>query len=194
MFHPGEEYIDCIEEDLRTRAEGFVIDDDRKADWALRKIAWAEARKRRRGRFVQAETERVQRWQATQDAADERLIEFMQGLLRSYFDQLSAGGILGKKKSYRLPQGVLATKTHEITWRRDDAQLLAWAEPLGLVRTAKSPAWDAIKKRLAPVRDEAGSDAIDTTTGEVVPGVIVEQPTREVFQAKADLEGDRDGD
>jgi hypothetical protein len=38
-------------------------------------------------------------------------------------------------------------------WERQalvEAELLAWAEPLGLVRIEKAPAWKAIKARLIP--------------------------------------------
>jgi hypothetical protein len=45
----------------------FVVDDDHKADWALRKLAQLETQKRARGAFVAAEMERLRAWQAHED-------------------------------------------------------------------------------------------------------------------------------
>jgi len=47
-----------------------------------------------------------------------------------------------------------------------------------------------------PAQDQVGRDAIDATTGEVMPGVLWEPPARKVFQARVDrvdMEGSSHG-
>jgi hypothetical protein len=80
----------------------------------------------------------------------------------------------------------------------DEAALLAWAEatdPQTLVRVTKAPAWNVIKPKLVPARDDplakATLQVIDARTGEVqvvpVPGVRVKAGPREVFTPKPAL-------
>src|SRR6266540_2055762 len=74
-------------------------------------------------------------------------------------------------------------------WERQalvEAELLAWAEPLGLVRIEKAPAWKAIKARLIPAAPLPGAAAIDITTGELVPGVTLKDPAAELFHVRTE--------
>ena len=175
--------------ELPTRLEGFVVDGDGRADWCLVQIARAEAHKRRRGTIAREEIDRWQSWQAKQDKADDATIERMTGLLRPYFDQLKATGLIPKgRQSYRLPHGRVGTRLHETKYRRDDAALIPWAESLGLVKTEKHVQWEELKKRVAPERNETGAGVIDITTGEVIEGLTVEQPSARIFEAKADMD------
>jgi hypothetical protein len=124
---------------------------------------------------------------------------YLTTLLRSYDDQLTvAGKVSTRRKSYRLPHGILTACQAPIEWEVEEAALLAWAEatdPERLVRVTKAPAWNVIKPQLRPARDdplaEATMEVIDTRTGEVrvvpVPGVRVKQGSREVFTPKPAL-------
>jgi hypothetical protein len=47
-------------ESRQAPADRCVVDDDHKADWALRKLGQLETQKRRRAAFVVAEMERLQ--------------------------------------------------------------------------------------------------------------------------------------
>ena len=192
MSEIEQDYLAFAEQELPTRQDGFAIHDDSQADWALRKIGLAEARTRQRASFVQAETSRLQAWQAKADEGEQATVERMQSLLSAYYDQLKASGALGKRsKSYRLPHGVLQARAHEIQWVRKDADLLAWAKGIkgaDLGETNESPRWAEIKKRVAPEANQIGAPAVDIVTGEYVPGLQVGQPGRDVFQAKPDLD------
>ncbi|MDP3702895.1 MAG: host-nuclease inhibitor Gam family protein, partial [Candidatus Omnitrophota bacterium] len=173
---------------LPTRQEGFTIDSDGAADWAVRKIGEAEARMRRDAATVRAEAERWEAWQAKRDEQNQATIDYMQSRLSAYYDQIKAEGLLPRKsRSYKLPHGVLQARTHAIKWHRDEARLLEWARGVGLVRTREEPEWNEIVKRLAPEAQQIGAAAIDTATGEVVEGVTVEELPKDVFNAKADL-------
>jgi hypothetical protein len=180
-------------------ADRFVVDDDHKADWALRKLGQLETQKRRRATFVAAEMERLQAWQAHEDRQAEHFAAYLTALLRQYDDQLKAEDkVSARHKGYRLPHGTLTARLAPIEWEADEATLLAWAEatdPETLVRVTKAPAWNVIKPQLMPARDaplaEAMMEVIDPRTGEVrvvpVPGVRVKAGAHEVFTPKPAL-------
>jgi hypothetical protein len=196
----GIESVLIEAEPRQAPADRFVVDDDHTADWALRKLGQIEVQKRRRAAFVAAEMERLRAWQAHEDRQAERFAVYLTTLLRSYYDELTvAGKVSTRRKSYRLPHGVLTTRQAPIEWGVDEARLLAWAEatdPERLVRITKVPAWYVIKSQLMPARGdplaEATMEVIDPRTGEVqvvpVPGVRVKQGPREVFTAKPTLD------
>jgi Bacteriophage Mu Gam like protein len=180
-------------------ADRFVVDDDTKADWALRTLAQLDVRKRERAACVAAEIERLQAWQAHEDRQTERFATYLTTLLRPYDDQLKAEGkVSDRHRSYRLPHGTLTARQAPIAWEVDEATLLAWAEathPETLVRVKKAPAWNVIKPQLIPARDdplaEATMEMIDPRTGELrvvpVPGVRAKSGPREVFTPKPAL-------
>ena len=183
-------------EPQQAAADRCVVDDDHTADWALRKLAQLDARKRERGAFVAAEIERLQAWQAHEDRQAEPFAEDLATLPRPYDDQLEAEGkVSASHQGYRLPHGALTARPASIEWEVDEATLLAWAEGTSpeLVRVTKAPAWHVIKPQLIPARDDPLGEAtvIDPRTGEVrvvpVPGVRVKRGLREVFTPKPAL-------
>lgn len=182
-----EDYLQNEGEMLDAERPGFIVDDDSKADWALKKIALAEESKRRRSTFVTGEIERLRHHQAKGDAQDDQSITYFTGLLSAYFEALRAQGLLGKAKSYRLPHGLLSARQQGPRWQvYDKVKLLEWAESVQLVREEREPAWDEIKARLAPL--PASNYAIDTVTGQVVPGVRLEQPKHDEFMVRPDVD------
>jgi hypothetical protein len=56
-------------------ADRCVVDDDHKADWALRTLAPLDAHKRQCAACVAAEIARLQAWQAHEDRQTERFAE-----------------------------------------------------------------------------------------------------------------------
>jgi hypothetical protein len=68
---------------------------------------------------------------------------------------------------------------------KDAEAFVQWATAKGLIRTKVEAAWSDIKTRLAPVDDALGADAIDTATGECVPGLCVGLASVEIFAVEA---------
>lgn len=178
----AEDYLRYVEEQMETQDEGFRIDSDDKAEWAVRKIRQAQLAIEKRRQFVQAEIERLQAWQQMMDERDQATINRMTGLLQPYFEALRPS--LGKRKSYRLPSGVLQVRASGPKFERNDEQLLPWAKAVGLVRIKEQPDWSAIKDRLH-VTDSLA--VVDRETGEVVPGVVVVEPAGETFSVKVEV-------
>ena len=165
------EDIEMIEEQQQ---EAFTIDNDQKADWALRKIAEADA-----------ELARMQDWykqqlEAAQQRHDDR-VAFFTGLLVEYFGKVPVKDTKTTQK-YALPSGELVlTKEKQDFKATDPAILLGWCQENDptLVAVELKPAWAEIKKRLTTT--DAG--IVDTETGLIVEGVeLITKP--EQFQAK----------
>jgi len=181
----AEDYLRYVEEQMEAHDDGFKIDDDNKAEWAVRKIRQARENIERRKAFVQAEIERLQAWQQMMDERDQATIDRMTGLLQPYFEALRPS--LGKRKSYSLPSGVLQVRTAQVSYARDEEQLLPYARQIGLVKVKESVDWAELKKRLKPAGERPGDPVVDAETGEIVPGVTVQEPEREVFSVKVDV-------
>lgn len=188
----SEDYLRYVEEQMEAHDGGFKIDNDDKAEWAVRKIRQAQLAIEKRRQFVQAEIERLRAWQAQEDERDQSTIDRMTGLLAPYFDHLRESGVLGKRKSYKLPSGTLQVRSSGPKWRRvDEGALTEWAQRHGLVRTKVEAAWSEIGKRLHPADGQAGSAALFVTDdGELieVPGVVLESPAGEAFGVKTEVQ------
>lgn len=165
--------------------ESWRITDDSTADWALRRIAWHTAQIVRRREFVQREIERLQAYLQAETERHERSIRFFESHLRAYFEQLRQQGLLGDRKTYRLPHGALQVRASGPKFERNDEKLLPWAKAVGLVRIKEQPDWSAIKERLH-VTDSLA--VVDRETGEVVPGVVVVERAGETFSVKVEVD------
>lgn len=181
----AEDYLRYVEEQMGTQDEGFRIDSDDKAEWAVRKIRQAQTDIEERRAFVQAQIESLQTWQRTMDERDQATIDRMKSLLHPYFEALRPQ--LGKRKSYSLPSGTLQVRTSQVQFARDDAKLIEAYRAAGLVKLKESPDWAAIKKRLKPVDNKPGAAVVDVETGEVVEGVTVAEPEKETFSVKVEV-------
>lgn len=152
----------------------FVVDDDAKADWALRKIAEADAE------LLRMEDWYKQQLEVAQQRHDDR-IAFFTGLLAAYFGRVPTKETKTMQK-YSLPSGELVLTKEKTDFKATDPeQLLGWCQENDptLVAVELKPAWAEIKKRLQAT--DAG--IVDTETGQVVDGVaLVTKP--ETFQAK----------
>lgn len=181
----AEEYTRHLDEAMAA-TEGFVITDDTRADWALRKIAQARQNIVKRAEFVAGEALRLRNWQQAADKRDQDTIDFMESLLRQYFESLRQSGALGKRKSYTLPHGALKVRTKGIQFARDEQAMLKWAAEHRPEVIEHKPAlrWGELKKDVE-VLDGAivhrgtgrvmdGIKMLDETTGVDADGSVVE--------------------
>ncbi len=155
--------------------ERFMVDDDLKADWCVRKIMEEDA-----------ELERLSAWyerqiKAAKQQHDARVAYFT-SLLEDYFDTVPARESKTMSK-YSLPSGDMVRVKEKADFRAvDEEKLLSWCitnDP-DLVKTTASPKWGEIKKRLSCVEGMI----IDTETGLFVDGVQMETKPAE-FKVKA---------
>lgn len=147
---------------LKAEAEGFVIDTDAKADWALQKIK--EAR---------ADCDTWVAWYNAKIKEIKEQTEFdtmnLQRMLADYFATVPHKKTK-TQESYKLPGGKLVLKVQNPDFNRDDATVIAWAKTNApqFVKVKEELDWAALKGAT-----EVFEGHIVTEDGEIVPGVEV---------------------
>lgn len=148
--------------------EGFVIDSDTKAEWAIRKIAGEEAERDRLTAVCQAEIDHYTERQAFYDRRCENRTANLRAMLMRYFDTVPVKETKTQQK-YELPSGSLIMKKESRDFKADADKLREWLENSGMtdyLKTEVSPRWALVKKQLSI--DEDGS-VVFGETGEIIP-------------------------
>lgn len=148
---------------LNAEMDGFVIDTDAKAEWALQKIKEARAD---RDTWVAWYKDKIKEITEQTDFDTMNL----ERMLAEYF-----ASVPHKKtktqESYKLPGGKLVLKTQNPEYTRDDKVVIEWAKANGFgqyVKTKEELAWSELKDATAVFEGH-----IVTEDGEIVPGVEV---------------------
>ena len=169
------DYIDDLYMETASEGEdeGFTIDTDDKAEWAIRKIKATMDDAQRRAYLCDREIQRytAEKQRILKNAEDSTI--FLRAHLRAYFEAQSAHHQTTKAgtRMYRLITGKLVLKQQAPEISRDEDALVAWAEQAEpeLVKTSKTVAWGELKKRC----HAEGTSMVLDDTGEVLPGVTV---------------------
>lgn len=156
----------------------FVIDDDDRANWALRKLAIHKQERERINAQAEAEINRVANWATEAMKPIDDSVAFLEGMLESYFRNLRKDGY--DKASYKLPAGTLKRSAGRASIEIENEEaLLEWVKE-------NHPEWvhtkisEAVPKSV--LAKEMRDGKIVTEDGEVVPGVAVVEP-RETYKA-----------
>ncbi len=166
--------IDEALEEQTPSGEGFAIDSDSKAEWALRKIAEERAEALR---YINVCQTMINEYQEKIRKAEEKLKSRTSNLeiqLRQYFETV-ARKVTKTQESYKLPSGTLKLKQPSPEFQRDEAQLLNWLKENALaeyIKVEEKPNWMELKKK---VRISGAS--IVTEEGQIVDGVKVIEKT-----------------
>ena len=161
----------------------FRIDDDHKAEWAMRVIAEERAEAERlndiRRKMIADYTEQIRR----ENERLEKRTSMLTAMLMDYFDTVEHRSTATQEK-YRLPSGELVRKYPAPKIERNDAQLVEWLKANGCeqyVKVKETPAWDELKKQC--VSFDGDGYAIYMPTGEVIDGVAA-VPQEAVFNVE----------
>ena len=154
---------------------GFVIDDDTKANWALKKIREATAEADRLKAIITAERDELdQKEQKINDKLD-RETGYLKSLLYGYFETVEHKATK-TQESYKLLDGSLVYKkpARKIVKPENEGLLVAYLEGAApnMVETVKKAAWGEFKKVLTV--DESGT-VINAETGEVLDFIGTEE-------------------
>lgn len=148
---------------LKAEAEGFVIDTDAKAEWALQKI-----------REARADRDKWVEWYKAKIAEITEQTDFdtmnLERMLADYFATVPHKKTK-TQESYKLPGGKLVMKTQNPEFKRDDNAVIEWAKATGAtqyVKVAETLDWAALKDSTAVFEGH-----IVTEDGEIVPGIEV---------------------
>lgn len=123
-------------EDIR---EEFVIDNDEKADWAVRKIKEHREDAERWDAFYKEQAQKIK------DSAQQS-IEYLSVALYEYFAMIPHRATKTQEK-YKLPSGELVLVKEKEDFDRDNDALLQWCRDNhpALVRSKEEPDWSAVK-------------------------------------------------
>lgn len=162
-------------ETTETASNQFVIDNDQKAEWAMRKI---RETKQETNRLVSLCQDQIAFYKnkldkITQDGASR--IGNLEYMLRTYFDASEHLHSISKsgRHTYKLASGKMVLKPQQPEYKHDDAILLGWLKENGLndyVQIKEAPKWADIKKSCTV----CDGQIVFSDTGEIVPGVSVE--------------------
>lgn len=154
-------------DDVNWKPERFVIDNDKKADWAIEKIK-DERAEFERLRYIALDriAELNQRINDLQERTDRRTGN-LKALLVEYFQTVTPTKLTKTQAQYELLSGKLVMKHQQPEFIRNEAALLSWAETTApeYVRVEKKVSWADLKKKA----DVSGEDVL--FDGEVIPGV-----------------------
>ena len=155
--------FEIIEEPTR---EAFVISDDSKADWAMRKLASLRRKQADNKAIYDREVLRVAEWLEKVNTDLERDAEWFESNLKPYALTERYNG----RKSVVLPHGTIKTTAGRPKIEiEDESKFLAWAEASQpeLIRVKK----EIDKKVLNTLLTDSGD--VISTQGEIVPSVRV---------------------
>jgi hypothetical protein len=151
----------------------FTVNDDATAEWVLAKLRAAQ---QERDRLVRACKSMIEKYQDKIARFDEKYnqeSDWWKSELAGYFARVPHKSTKTQEQ-YALPSGKLILKQQQPEFLRNDDILLQWLKDTGRtdhVKVKESPDWAGLKKKLSIQDDKA----YDPETGEVVPGVSVQQ-------------------
>ncbi len=162
--------------------QGFVIDDDLKATWCMRKIRHMKEKKRENKELaeeqiaeIKKEIAEVEAWLESENGKLDNSIGFMESKLEHYARQLKEDD--PELKTHKLPFGTLKFRAQRPKWEYDDGRLLEFSEAnlLEVVKIEKKVDKRELKKRL----DIVGGRAVVKDTGQIVEGIeIIDRPEK----------------
>jgi phage host-nuclease inhibitor protein Gam len=151
--------------------ERFRIDTDEQATWAIRKLRSLRSRKAEIDKIAADEEQRIRDWRDDALSSLTGDDAYFAGILIDYARrQRDAEG----RKSISLPYGTIKSRAAQPRVQvTDPAGFMAWARAShpDMIRIKEEPDLTAIKA----AADISGSQAVDPSTGEIIPGVAVEQ-------------------
>jgi hypothetical protein len=172
-------------ESTDTRAP-FIVDNDRKATWAMRRLSELTAQVASVESIVAAEHERIRRWAEEETRRHAADMAYFEAQLIRYGRQRRIDTD-GKVKSVSTPYGKVTSTSTQAKYVIDPEVFLAWAmaERPDWVRTKHEPALDAVKAATTVEDTETLGLVAMTEHGEIIPGVTIE-PAGVNYKVKVD--------
>lgn len=172
MFDDG---MEILTEPEKITEDGWKIENDQMADWAVKKIQSAKAELDRWTRYYNGLIENISK-------STESTVSFMTARLREYFDKVPHKETKTTEK-YPLPSGELILKKPKTVLAHDDVTLLEWLKKNGFsefVKVTEKPDWAGIKKRLI---EDSNGVICDSETG-LVCDVVKSEMSEPDFEVR----------
>ena len=169
LFEMELQEIDEIMEEDTQEKERFRIENLEAANWAFRKLAAIERKKKEIQELANKEIERIKAWQEQEERGLDNSKEFFEGLLTEYFARERE-----KDPKFKIstPYGKVSARKQQPKWNYDDEKLVNWLleNDKELVRVKYEPDKNEIKKTYEIV----GTNVV-TEDGEIVEGIAIEE-------------------
>ena len=143
--------------------DGFVIDTDAKAEWAIKRVAQMRADRDKWVEWYKAKIKEI----TEQTDFDTMNLERM---LADYFATVPHK-VTKTQETYKLPSGKLVLKTQNPEYKRDDKTVIEWVKANGMpqfVKTKEELDWSGLKDATAVFDGH-----VVTEDGEIIPGIDV---------------------
>jgi phage host-nuclease inhibitor protein Gam len=151
----------------------FIIDDDNKAEWALKKIAEDKAETQRLINVCQTF---INEYQLKIEKLNEQLeskTSYFKGQLFNYFNTVEHKKTK-TQEAYKLPSGTLKLRMQGPDFIRDDEKIILClkdADAKEFIKTKETLDWAALKKTV--IVD--GDKVVDIENGIIIDGVKVQE-------------------
>jgi len=97
-----EKLEDFLDQGISTdEQQGFIIDTDEKADWAIRKILRCQSKNNDIKHLAEMQINKIKQWQVQETEANDGSINYLTSLLEPY----AKSQLDGKKKTVKMPSG-----------------------------------------------------------------------------------------
>ena len=154
---------------LNTEYDGFVIDTDAKAEWALAKIRAARSERDRMIEWYKAKINEITEQTEAETA-------YLEGMLSGYFRMTEQAHKRTKtQETYSLPSGKLILKKQNPEYKRDDKKAVAWLKENGFpqfVKIKEELDWSSLKDASEAVNGQIVCGEKITEDGEIIPLIV----------------------
>jgi len=153
-------------------SEGFVINNDNLAEWALKKIAEEKAETQRMINVCQTFVNEYQLKSENYAKQYESKTAYLREQLRLYFESVPHKATK-TQETYKLPSGTLKRKFGTPEFIRDESLLVAWLNNNGFedkVKIKETADWAEFKKLIT-----VNGDKVLTSDGQIVDGVTAQE-------------------
>lgn len=163
--------LQMIDETIET--QGFIIDNDVKAEWALKKIAEEKAEAQR---YINICDTMITEYNFKKQQASEKLeasTAYLRSQLQQYFMQVPHKATK-TQETYQLPSGKLKLKLASPEYIRDEKVLGEFLKNNSFTdfyEEVIKPKWADLKKSIKV----QGDKVVSTETGEIIEGVTVHE-------------------
>lgn len=161
--------IDEMNEVMEEEVTRFKVDSLDSANWCFRKIRALQEEINTNTKLADEERARIDAWEKSQNKQAENSIAYFEGLLIEYYKSIKETDPRAKVNT---PYGrIMSRKTKK--WDYNEEEVLEWAKNNGyreFIRVKEELDKSILKKTF--------KDGVDSNTGEIIPGVSVEEIER----------------
>lgn len=147
----------------------FTVQDLDSANWAFRKLAAIENKRKEIKTLADKEIERIKDWQKQEEESLNYSKEFFEGLLTEYFVRQKE---VDPEFKISTPYGKVSSRKQQPKWNYEDEKVLEWLKEndTELIRIKEEVNKAELKKKYKVVGNE-----VVTKDGEIVEGIRVDE-------------------